>query len=114
MLREIDPLDVRTKQEHTEQRREQAVERHREKRWRSTKGQVMVHILASCAFTLIAMGSLSLIVWTLLGERGRILQALGVEAPRPAAPARPATRPARVRATGWRPMASPAPFRAAA
>jgi hypothetical protein len=51
----------------------------------------MVHIIASFAFSLVALGTLSLIVWMLVEEWAGILHALGLAVPT-AARARPAPR----------------------
>lgn len=74
----------------------------------------MVHILASAAFTLVALGSFGLIVSLLMQEQAKILAALGVQ--REALRQEP-RHPVRVRAVGRRQMAtaqSPRSTRAAA
>src|ERR1700761_9563908 len=48
-------------------------------RWSGSRGQNMVHSLASFAFSLIALGALSLIVWMLTDASHAIGQALGLD-----------------------------------
>lgn len=66
----------------------------------------MVHILASLAFALVAIGALGLIAFMLLQDQDKIMAALGLgresvqRAPR---------RPVRVRAAGrWQPVSATA------
>lgn len=74
----------------------------------------MVHILASLAFTLVAIGAFGLTAFMLLQDQDRIMTALGLSIDR--AP-RTTHRPVRVRTTGrWQAASATAarPWRAAA
>ena len=74
----------------------------------------MVHILASIAFTMVALGMFALIAFMLLAEQDKIMTALGVDRET----ARPIVRrPVRVRTAGrWQaaPVRAVSPQRAAA
>ena len=74
----------------------------------------MVHIFASIAFTLVALGSFGLIVSLLMQEQAKVLAALGVQ--QEAARQEP-RHPVRIRTVGRWQMASaqsPRPTRVAA
>jgi hypothetical protein len=76
----------------------------------------MVHMLASLAFTLAALGAFAVIAFSLALERDKIAVALGLRA-QSAVPAMP-RRPVRIRSAGrWQSVTAPAataPRRAAA
>ncbi len=57
----------------------------------------MVHILASIAFSFLALGMFALIAFMLLADQDKIMTALGIQ---PAAIRHPAARRVRVRTAG--------------